>query len=205
MVVTDDKHIVTIAEGGIDQKIIVAFERISQAIRTMAWNSGKQQQLNPIQSQLLIFLLRHPNTNNSITSLAREFGVSKASLSETVSTLEKRDLVDKIVTGSDLRNFSIRLMPEGIQAAAEAAQYTNTLTVALGNLPASGKEMLFDALGSLIFELHKSGVVSVQRMCLSCNYHEMRNDGHFCRLLEKQLAVAALQVDCADHIPAKVL
>lgn len=202
---TDDKQIVTTAEGGIDHKIIVAFERISQALRTMAWNSGKQQQLNPVQSQLLIFLLRHPNAASSITALAREFGVSKASLSETVSALEKKGLINKAATRSDLRNFNIRLMPEGLQAAAEAAQYTNLLTAALGNLPAPGKEVLFDALGSLIFELHNSGVVPVQRMCLSCHYHEMRNDGHFCRLLEKQLAVAALQVDCADHIPAKVL
>lgn len=190
-------------EGGIDQKVIAAIERISQSLRTMAWTNGKPYQLNPVQSQLLMFLLRHRDSDNRISILAKEFNITKASISDTVSALGKKGLIHKVPVKGDLRNFIIQLTPTGLLAATEAAQYTNILVSALKHLPDWDKENLFDMLGKLIFELHKNGPLPVQRMCLSCNYHEIKNSHHFCRLLDKQLTIAALQLDCPDHAPFK--
>jgi DNA-binding MarR family transcriptional regulator len=198
-IVKGKKQIRDIQGPGIDFKVVAAFERISQVIRTLSWKTGKMLRLNPVQSQVLVFLLYHDKEGNNISSLAREFNISKASISDTVSSLERKQLVRKACADGDARNINIGLTKAGQQAAAQAALYAHDLTMAINKLSPVDKQQLFSILGEVIFELHTSGVVPVQRMCKTCKHYDSSGKTHYCRLLERSLHADQLQIDCADH------
>ncbi len=161
-------------DAGMDQKFVAALKRVSQVVRTLAWNTGQLLGLNPIQVQILLFLLHHGQQNNKISSLAKEFTITKASMSETVSALERKNLVHKRYAASDVRNFKIELTSEGRQTAETAALYAHDLFSTVSKLPLYHKHQLYSILGDIIFDLHTSGVITVQRMCYTCKYYEQQ-------------------------------
>lgn len=182
----------------INLKLITAFEKLSQVIRTMAWKTAGMLQLNPVQSRVLLFLLHHEPGRTS--SLAREFNVTKASISDTISSLERKNLVRKVCSGEDARNINIGLTKEGRRAAEKVALYANDLASALGKLSLKDKQKLFSILGDVIFDLHASGVIPVQRMCRTCQHYSRRGKAQYCKLLEQSLVTEELQLDCPDHL-----
>lgn len=200
MAVTDINNNVFSPFGGMNQKIIAAFERISQGLRTLSWNTGKEIQLNPVQIQLIIYLLKHDQQKNTVTQLAKEFNVSKASISDTITALAKKDLVSRLQAGFDSRNVSIVLTSSGRLMAVQADAYANTLLVAMERIPVKDREHLFGTLGDIILALHQAGVFPVQRMCQTCQFHEIKDNAHYCNLLDQQLSVTALQIDCNEHV-----
>jgi DNA-binding MarR family transcriptional regulator len=183
----------------LDGKIVAAFERISEAIRTLAWRSSKEHLLNPVQTRILIFLLHHDQGKHTISNLAREFGITKASISDTVSSLEQRNLVQKIHTENDARSFVIQLNDEGRTIAQKSILFTHDLAASIGKLLPDDKHQLFSTLGDIIFDLHKSGVVTVQRMCQTCDYFDPDGKRPACKLLGRSLAIEQLQIDCNEH------
>lgn len=193
---TERKHL---QDAAVDFKIVAALEKVSQVLRALSWKTGKALLLNPIQAQILVFLLYHDRDGYSISSLAREFNITKASISDTVSSLERKNLVRKAPAGDDARNFIVRLTQNGRQEAEKAALYAQELLSAVSKLHLTDKQLLFTILGNLIFDLHKSGVIPVQRMCRTCEYYDRRGEAHFCKLLNRPLAPEQLQIDCADH------
>lgn len=78
-----------------ESKIIASLERISQAFRVLLWQQSKEHSLSPIQVQVLIFLLHHSNEKRKVSYLADEFNMTKATISDTVKTLEQKDLFPK--------------------------------------------------------------------------------------------------------------
>ena len=184
---------------GIDQKIVSAFEKISLALRMQAWMIAKPMLLNPAQTQLLTFLLKHKNQVNRVGLLAKEFIISKATISDTLSSLERKELIYKLFTPGCKRNFVIQLTPAGEKAARQADLYTAELLSAVNHIPGNARQKLFAALGDIILHLHSTGQIPVQRMCLSCKYHQQMGKQHYCNLLKRLLKVPDLQIDCPDY------
>jgi len=52
----------------IDLKIVSALERIAQIMRVLVWEKAKLLAINPVQMQILIFLLHHPCRHKGIAS-----------------------------------------------------------------------------------------------------------------------------------------
>lgn len=195
----ENGHIGKIKDAYVDQKIVIALERISQALRILAWKAGTALHLNPIQLQILIFLLQHEHVSSKITSLAKEFNISKASISDSVNSLEHKNLIQKSYARGDVRKFNIQLTANGRKIAEDAALYAQDLSLTVARLPVDDKDKLFSILGEIIFDLHTSGVIPVQRMCRTCKYFETNGERHYCGLLNKELNTDQLQIDCSDH------
>jgi len=68
-------------------KIVASLERIAQAFRVLLWQESKAHALTPIQVQMLIFLLHHSEEKRKVSYIAREFNMTKATVSDTVKTL----------------------------------------------------------------------------------------------------------------------
>ena len=77
----------------IESKIIASLERVSQAFRVLLWQESKDFSLSPIQVQVLIFLLHHSVEKKTVSYLADEFNVTKATISDTVKSLEQKQLI----------------------------------------------------------------------------------------------------------------
>ncbi len=186
-------------EKSIDSKIVVALERISEAFRVLLWNESKDSSLSPIQIQILIFILFHSREKCRVSYLAEEFNMTKATISDSVKILLKKNLVKKEEDISDTRSYCIRLTQEGINTATKASSFAQALERPLDKISSEQKEALLNSLLKIIRELHQSGIITIQRMCFTCANYKYYDHQHYCTLLQSGLSDNELRVDCPEH------
>lgn len=184
-----------------ENKIIVALERLSEAFRVLLWQESKETLLSPIQVQILIFLLFHRKDHCKVSYLSDEFNMTKATISESIKVLLRKNLVQKDEDPCDTRSVVITLTPEGKRVAERSSAFTTVLEVAAGHLDEGQKSIMFNGLIQLINALNQAGIITVQRMCFSCKFYRLTAGGHFCELMQKPLADSEIRIDCAEHEP----
>lgn len=182
-----------------ESKIVVALERISEAFRVLLWNEGKEYGLSPIQVQVLIFLLFHTREQSTVSYLAAEFNMSRATISESVKSLLHKKFIIKDVDEKDTRSSGIILTSVGRALAQQLSLFSGVLERPLSQLTAAQKETMLNGLLRLIHDLNQAGIITLQRMCFNCRYYRNKNGGHYCNLLNTPLANADLRVDCPEH------
>lgn len=183
----------------IESKIVVALERISEAFRVLLWSESKENSLSPIQIQILIFLLFHSEEKCKVSYLAEEFNMTKATISDSIRVLLKKELVQKFNNPSDTRSYIIGLTSQGKQIAEKSANFTLNIEQHLSSLPEDQKKDILAGLLKVIYQLNKAGVITIQRMCFTCSYYQNENNEHFCKLLQSKLASKELRIDCPEH------
>ncbi|MCL6523051.1 MAG: MarR family winged helix-turn-helix transcriptional regulator [Thermoflavifilum sp.] len=182
-------------------KIVVALERIAEAFRVMAWEISKESGLSPIQIQILIFCLFHDAHMATVSALAEEFHLTKATISESIRTLAAKQLITKKQTDEDLRSYRIVLTSKGKKLAQKASQFADALVSAVDGLPASSKNQLLHGLLQIIWQLQQQEMIHPQRMCWNCRFYRTTNHQPFCTFLQKPLHAADLRVDCPEFQP----
>lgn len=184
-----------------ESKIVASLERISQAFRVLLWQESKEFSLSPIQVQVLIFLLYHSEEKRKVSYLADEFNMTKATISDTIKTLEQKKLITKEYEQHDTRSYIIHLTKKGKGIADKTSLFTKEIRTPIDKLHQDDKEILLLSLLNIIRHLNKSEVITIQRMCMSCSYYQPSDKGqkHFCKLLNQNLHVKDLRIDCPEH------
>lgn len=184
-----------------ESKIIASLERISQAFRVLLWQECKENALSPIQVQVLIFLLHHSESMRKVSYLADEFNMTRATISDTVKSLELKELISKEPEQTDSRSYTIHLTDKGNALARQHALFTKKLHQPVDAMPETEKEQLMLSLFHIISHLNQSGVITIQRMCMTCAHYQSRNGNakHYCRLLNTPLKNTELRMDCPEH------
>lgn len=189
----------------VESKIVAALERISQAFRVLLWQESKDFSLSPIQVQVLIFLMHHSEEKRRVSYLSGEFNMTKATISDTIKTLEEKKLISKEYEQADTRSYIIHLTKKGKDIADKTSLFTSEIHTSIDKLRPDDKENLLLSLIGIINHLNKSGVITIQRMCFNCSHYQSSNNGqnHFCKLLNKNLHTTDLRVDCPEHQTGK--
>jgi len=184
-----------------ESKIVASLERISQAFRVLLWQESKEFSLSPIQVQVLIFLLYHSEEKRKVSYLADEFNMTKATISDTIKPLEQKNLITNEYEQHDTRSYIIHLTKKGKGIADKTSLFTKEIRTPIDKLHQDDKENLLLSLLNIIRHLNKSEVITIQRMCMSCSYYQPSDKGqkHFCKLLNQNLHVTDLRIDCPEH------
>lgn len=183
-----------------ESKIVASLERISQAFRVLLWQESKEHSLSPIQVQVLVFLLHHSDEKRKVSYLADEFNMTKATISDTVRTLEQKELIAKEYQSDDTRSYIIHLTEKGKDIAQKTSLFTQEIRTPIDKMEADDKENLLYNLMEIIRYLNKSGVITIQRMCMTCSFYRTSDNGtHFCSLLNQELGISDLRIDCPEH------
>lgn len=185
-----------------ESKIVASLERISQAFRVLLWQESKEYLLSPIQVQVLVFLHYHSDEKCKVSYLADEFNITKATISDTVKTLEQKKLINKEFEPQDSRSYIIRLSKKGKEIANKTSMFTREIYEPIDKLNKNDKDNLLLSLLDIIRHLNKTGVITIQRMCKTCSHYQSSGDDkqHFCTLLNQKLQTTDLRVDCPEHI-----
>jgi DNA-binding MarR family transcriptional regulator len=183
----------------VEFRIVAALERLSEAFRVLLWNEAKILNISPIQIQILVFLKFHDLEKCKVSYLAQEFNMTKATISDAVKVMLQKGLIDKETDATDTRSYTMRLTDLGETAISKATLFANPLLKSFDTLSNEQKEILLDSLLQMIFRLHKAGIITLQRMCQTCQYLQNREDGHYCKLLEKPLLKTEFRLDCPEH------
>lgn len=182
----------------LSSKIIAGLERVSQAFKVLLWEKAKQLGLSPIQIQILIFVAYHKNEFNNVSFLAREFNVTKPTISDAIRVLDQKGLILKDHSSPDSRSYSIFLSDKGKEIVGETDDFANPVASQLNNIPADDRENMFKVLSKLIFDLNQKGILTVQRTCFACKFYGKNGKQHYCHLLEKELKHTDIRLDCIE-------
>ncbi len=191
----------------IDQKIVVALERVAQALRTLLWQTAKERQITPLQLQCLLYLALQPPEQCRVSHLADMLDLTRATISQAIKTLEEKGLVYREPWERDRRVALLRLTPRGDAITDQLAAWSKAIRESLALFPMEEKELVMRFLMQLIASLQKEGIITIARMCITCvffqpNAHPGEPAPHHCRLLDQPLTPAALRMDCPDYQPA---
>jgi DNA-binding MarR family transcriptional regulator len=194
----------SLQHGDVDKKIVASLERLSQGLRVLLREEAQEYGLSPIQARFLVHLLFHGVGLRRVGRLAREFDLTRATVSDAVSSLEKKGLVEREHWPEDKRVATLRLTPAGKEVARSLATWANAIEELLASSPPEEKEVVMRFLMRLVASLQRFGVVTVARTCVSCRFfrpdaHPGEGSPHHCALLDLPLARSDLRIDCPEH------
>lgn len=185
-------------ERDVSSKIIAGLERISEAFKVLLWDKAKLLGLSPIQIQILIFIAYHKNEMCNVSHLAKEFNVTKPTISDAIRVLDKKGLITKEYSSIDSRSYSIGLSETGTETIGQISDFANPLKKQLNAVDNSELESLFGTLSKLIYQLNSSGILSVQRTCYGCKFYSKESNRDYCNLLNKELLNNDIRLDCPE-------
>jgi len=193
----------------LDEKLVSALERLCLASKILLWDAAKKQGfaekgLSPIQIQFLLFLTNHPEGQCKVSQLAREFGLTQATVSDAVRSLVSKGLVSRKPSKSNGRAYTLHLTPSGKRLAKRMASWPDAIMLQLKEFSNETKTTVMAFLMELIRSLQRSGVIEVARMCISCgNFRENAHPGserpHHCSLTDTPFGVIDLNFDCPEY------
>lgn len=190
--------------SGTDEAIVAAIERLSRALRSLLQDAVSRRGLSPIQGQILLFLDTHEPGLAHVAHLAREFELTPATVSDSVSSLEAKGLLRRERVPIDARMSTLRLTESGRTLARELSTWTEPLRQAIAGADVGAQEGALLFLMGLIERMQHQGLVTMARMCFTCRF--FRRDAHpgdaaphHCALLDRPLPVSALRVDCPEY------
>ena len=179
-------------------KITAGLERMSGVFRTLLWEYAKTIGLSPIQIQVLIFVASHDDALCNVSYLAREFNVTKPTISDALKVLEKKGLISKISSADDKRAYTIALTESGKDIVNETESFANPVKKLVEELSNEEQEHLFNSLKKMIFGLNQAGIINVQRICFGCRFYEKKKVNHFCHFLNAELADSDIRLNCPE-------
>jgi len=183
----------------LNMKVIVGLERISEVFKTMLWEKAKTHGISPIQIQTLLFIAHHKPALCNVSYLAKEFNVTKPTISDVIRVLDKKGLVEKDYSSADSRSYSLFVSSTGKQLIKELEAYSLPLQQELNQFGESELTSLYTTVSKLIFQLNRAGILSVQRTCFGCKFYSKQDSAHYCQLLQTNLLDVEIRLDCADY------
>lgn len=182
----------------VSNKIVAGLERVSEAFKVLLWEKAKALGLSPIQIQLLIFIAYHKSELCNVSHLAKEFNITKPTVSDAVRMLEEKKLIVKDFSSTDSRSYTMGLSTAGKKIVAETEDFAHPLKTQLGHIEQKDLENLFGILSQLIFQLNRNGILSVQRTCYGCKFYSHTSRKDHCNLLNIELTQPDIRLDCPE-------
>ena len=189
-------------------KIVAAVERLGHVGRLLLWEAAKdvEHALSPIQIQTMLFLRSHEESLARVGELAQELMTTPATVSEMISALDRKGLVEKVRSEDDGRVRVLRLTEAGVDVADGLTDWARPLEEAFSRFDDAEQAVALRVLLAAIARLQDAGVVQKSRMCFTCRYFEPAGSvrrSPRCRLLDRPLPDRSLRIDCPEHEPAR--
>jgi DNA-binding MarR family transcriptional regulator len=183
----------------LDSKITVGIEKLSSVFRGLIWEQTKNNGLSPIQLQILIFLKYHKESFSTVSYLAKEFNLTKPTISDAIKVLEIKKIIKKSNSKSDTRSYAIQLTAVGKKMIAQAENFSQPFSKIIESIDSKDKIQFWNTITQLIYQLNTIGLINVQRMCYTCKFYEQKKGNAFCHLLKSNLNPTDIRIDCPEH------
>jgi len=182
----------------IDINIAASLEKLAQVQRVLLWDVAKKENLSPIQIQFMIFLNRHSDDLRRVSVLAKEFDLTKATVSDAISNLVEKGLLVKNSKKEDKRSFNIDLTSKGKGLLKKLKNWQDILLARIYRLSNKDKETIYLFLIELIKHLFDEGVINVARMCTACSnlQKESKGKAYRCDLTGRRFDNEEINFNC---------
>ncbi len=187
-------------EEDVSSKIVAGLERISEVFKILLWEKAKLLGLSPIQIQILIFIAYHKRDLCNVSHLAKEFNITKPTVSDAIKVLDKKGMIVKDFSSADNRSYTMSLSDLGKNIVSETNDFANPLKTHVSSFDKTDLESLFGTLSKLIYKLNRVGILTVQRTCYACKFYQKDKTRDYCNLLEKELLNKDIRLDCPEFM-----
>lgn len=183
-------------------QIVIAIEFLANIVKNTHITVSGKYGISPIQLQILIYMKSH-NASATLTELVKEFGLSKATLSDSIRILEEKSFIKKKKNPEDARS-SILMINKRNQTLPDLFSEDDKLDRVISALGKEKQEKILPELLDLLSALESQSIISERRMCLNCQYYRICNDTSFyCSFLKKNFNNYHLKSDCEDFKSGK--
>lgn len=184
----------------VEDKIITALEKISNVMKGLLWNVAKEEKVSPLQIQFLLFISSCSRKEVKVGDVAREFGLTDATTSDSLSTLVEKGFLRKERDARDSRKVYVRLTDRGKELVRRVKRWRTPIRNLLRSIDKNNKEELLFVLMEIMRSFQEKGLVEEARVCLACEHLVERDeDGRvflLCSLTGVRLSISDLKVDC---------
>lgn len=183
----------------LEGNILNGLERLSEALKALLREKAKVYNISPIQIQILLFVANHKTEISNVSYIAKEFNVTKATVSDAVRILLKKEYLVKDFSPIDNRRYNLCLTTAGKKLVNNLSEYATPLEEELSSFKKQDLSSIYETITKLIFQLNQRGIIQVQRTCFNCKFYSGDNKNkHYCNLLNSKLKNQELRLDCNE-------
>lgn len=173
-------------------------DRLANLLRAEARHVGSAQGLQPVQLHALAYLARANRFSDSPLAVADFLGLTKGTVSQTISVLEQKGLIASEPDARDGRRQHLRLTPKGRRVLQKLPPEPLVAALAAGGQA----EPLVRMLSQLLGDMQKQRGGRSFGACSTCRHHQHGGTFATCGLLGERLAADQVDRLCREHSPA---
>ena len=131
--------------------------------------------------------------------MAREFNLTKATISDSVNVLLKKEYLQKDYSPTDKRRYNLKISAKGSKLVHQLSEYAAPISEELSLFKEGELIGVFDTISKLIYQLNQRDIIQVQRTCFNCKYYSGdKKDKHYCNLMQSALKKQEIRLDCNE-------
>lgn len=188
------------------EQAAAGLEQLAFLVRAQAWRGDGAPALPPTQAGVLR-MLAGAEPELRARRIAERLGISPASLSDSLGTLEARGWIRRRSDPDDGRAVLFRLSRQGRAVAAKLNDPSHGMAGLVQALPDADVASLLRVSQLLVAQAQRQGLATGLRTCLGCRFFHPYASGdaaqpHLCGFTGEPFGDLDLRIDCAEREPA---
>ncbi|MGY6274148.1 MarR family winged helix-turn-helix transcriptional regulator [Methylomonas sp. MgM2] len=184
-----------------DLELYDLFDNLAALIRAEERKKCVELGLQPIHLQILNYLFRANDYNNTPGATASYLGITRGPASQSLIVLEKKGLVEKVADPEDRRLVHLRLLPKGIEFLKRARPVNLFKSInSLWKKETMSNVTPKDFFRKTLIELQKANASQAFGTCKNCQSFSGVQDGFYCRLIREPLSQEDSEKICQDYV-----
>ena len=174
-------------------------ERIGELLRVNARQAGLEYELQPVQMQVLRYLAMCNRFSDTPMAVTEYLGQTKGTVSQTISLLQKRGLIEKISDTEDKRVVRLKLTDKGKKLITKIAP-DKVFLRACDELSVTEQESIKESLSELLRAMQSANDMNTFGTCKSCRYNRKLSERRYhCGLVDEPLTIKEIELICREH------
>jgi DNA-binding MarR family transcriptional regulator len=190
--------------NNLDVGIFNALRKISQIVRIILWDISKEISLSPIQIQFIYYINGKKNRVSTVSEIASEFDLKKATVTESINNLVQKGVIEKIRSDQDKRVFYLNLTKKSESILDSINKRKSMFISNIGGLDKDNKVKTFTFLTKLLEKFFQDELIQKAVMCPTClNYNEIDDldDSYICKKSNSRRSLTEIKWNCENYIP----
>jgi DNA-binding MarR family transcriptional regulator len=174
-------------------------ERIAALIRSEERKKCTAVGLQSVHLQALNYLSRCNKYSNTPGALTNYLGMTRGTVSQSLSLLEKKGYIKKTANINDRRVIHLELLPEG-KKILEQAQPAELFIKAAAMMEKKGDITNYETVfANILTALQKANQSQSFGICKTCHYFTTMDDSFLCGVTKELLSESDSEKICQEH------
>lgn len=174
-------------------------DRIAALIRSEERKKCTAVGLQTVHLQALNYLSRCNKYSNTPGALTNYLGMTRGTVSQSLSLLEKKGYIKKTANINDRRVIHLELLPEG-KTILEQAQPAELFIKAAAMMEKKGDVTNYEIVfANMLTALQKANQSQSFGICKTCHYFTTMDDSFLCGLIKELLSESDSEKICQEH------